>query len=148
MVESRYLNYSEQKGDKEEAIANRQIEKQFQQMSGVTFKPQINHNFPIDSSFEERLESNKFRKQMKEGQVIKDMIKNQTYKPKINSHKMSQSKIKKIWSDAHFQRQSKSNQQSQYLNSLKSSPVGLAKSNTLKMNLDDCEFMISENLFD
>ena len=27
MVESRYLNYSEQKGDKEEAIANRQIEK-------------------------------------------------------------------------------------------------------------------------
>ena len=55
MVESRYQNYDEQRGDKIQAIANRQIEKQFSEMSGVTFHPKVNNNFKIDEPFESRL---------------------------------------------------------------------------------------------
>lgn len=43
---------------------------------------------------------NSQKKKLKEGEIIKDMIKGHTYKPKINSHKVSESKVKKMWSNS------------------------------------------------
>lgn len=65
------------------------IEKETLEMSEVTFKPKVNHNFDINEPFEERLEINKHKKFIKEGDIIKDALKGHTYKPKINSHKHS-----------------------------------------------------------
>lgn len=100
LVESRYHKYDEQKADKSEAIAARLMERELLEMSEVTFKPKTNKNVQVSQSFEERLVSSGQKKQVKEGLIIKDMIKGHTYKPKINSHKASESKIKKIWSES------------------------------------------------
>lgn len=74
-VQPRYHTYENVNLAKQEAIVCSRIEKEEKEMSQVTFSPNINKNIQIDEPFEIRLETNRIKKQQKESDILKKVMK-------------------------------------------------------------------------